>query len=130
MKRIDFYKKKEKLHQQIIEAICKILDANMVTVINFKDLGMCGGYVCLATDGSAVEYQIKKLKHDIGTDYLGIEIDDEWGNEIHANINDDVLNASCDTVYEAVYDLFYSKQCKEERKRFYDRQKETEGAAD
>ena len=104
----------------MIEAICKILDANMVEVINFEDLGMCGGYVCLAMFSPAEEYQIKKLKHDIGTDYLGIEVDDEWGNEIHATINDDVLNASFDTVYEAVYDLFYSKKCKEERKRFYD----------
>lgn len=130
MTRINFYKKKKKLHQQIINSICKILDANMITVINFKDLGMCGGYVCLAMDGPAVEYQIKKLKHDICTDYLGIEIDDEWGNEIHATINDDVLNASCETVYEAVYDLFYSKKYKEERERFYDMQKGTEGAAD
>ena len=123
MKRIDFYKKKEKLHQQIINAICKILDANMVTVINFEDLGMCGGYVCLAMDGPAVEYQIKKLKHDIGTDYLGIEIDDEWGNEIHANINDDVLNASFDTVYDAVYDLFYDKDCKSEREHLFAKMK-------
>ena len=120
MRRIDFYKKKEKLHVQMIEAICKILDVNMVEVINFEDLGMCGGYVCLAMFSPAEEYQIKKLKHDIGTDYLGIEVDDEWGNELHATINDDVLNASFDTVYEAVYDLFYSKKCKEERKRFYD----------
>lgn len=130
MKRIDFYKKKEKLHTQIIEAICKILDANMVTVINFEDLGMFGGYVCLAMEGSAIEYQIKKLKHDICTDYLWVEIDDEWGNEILTTINDDILKASCDTVYEAVYDLFYSKKCKEERKRLYDMQKGTEGAAD
>lgn len=126
MRRIDFYKKKKMLHNQMIGAICKILDAQMADEINFKDLGMSGGYVCLAMDSPAVECQIKKLKHDIGTDYLGIEIDDECGNELHATINVDVLNASFDTVYEAVYDLFYSKNCKEERKRFYDRQKGTQ----
>lgn len=130
MRHIDFYKKKEKLHNQIIVAICKIMDANMITEINFKDLGINGGYACIADMGPVFEAQIEKLKHDIGTDYLGIEVSDEWGNEIHCDLNDGVLNASFDTVYDAVYDLLYKKEYKKERERLYDRQKRIEEAAD
>lgn len=123
MKRIDFYKKKEKIHKQMIEAICKIMDAHMVTEINFKDLGLNGGYACISDMGPVFEAEIEKLKHDIGADYLGIEVSDEWGNTICANLNDDVLNASFDTVYDAVYDLFYNKDCKSEREHLFAKMK-------
>ena len=123
MRRIDFYKKKLKLHEEIIKAICKVMDANMVEHINFQDIGMDGGYVCMAPEGPAVETRVLKIKHTIGTNYLQIipencdyyDFDGKW-----FSLNDDVLNASFDTVYEAVYDLFYSKHYKEERKRFND----------
>ena len=117
MRHIDFYKKKEKIHKQMIEAICKIMDAHMVTEINFEDLGLNGGYACISDMGPVFEAEIEKLKHDIGTDYLGIEVSDEWGNTICTNLNDGVLNASFDTVYEAVHDLFYDRNCKYERER-------------
>ena len=123
MKHIDFYKKKEKIHNQMIEAISRRMDAHMVDEINVKDLGINGGYACYAAFGPAQECQIEKLKHDIGTNNLSFEITDEWGNERHADLNDDVLNASFDTVYDAVYDLFYSKNCKEERKRLFSKTK-------
>lgn len=126
MKKIDFYKKKEKLHMQIISGVCKILDANMVEFIDFEELEMCGGYICLAKDGLAVEHQVSKLKHTIGTDHLEVEVHDEWCNSIHADLNEDVLDASCDTVYDAVYDLFCNKQFKEKRKQFYDTQRITD----
>lgn len=123
MKKIDFYKKKEKLHTQMIEAISRIMDAHMVDEINFKDLGINGGYACYAAFGPVQECQIEKLKHDIGTNNLSFETTDEWGNEIHADLDDDVLNGSFDTIYDAVYDLFYSKNCKEERKRLFSKTK-------
>ena len=123
MRRIDFYKKKEKLNKQMINAICNIMDANLVEEINFKDLGVDGGYACILVGETACEYQIDKLKHDIGTDYLGVEVTDEWGNEVHANLNDDALNASFDTVYDAVYYLLYDKEFADERKRLMEHQK-------
>ena len=133
MRKIDFYKRKEKLHKQIIEAICKIMDEHMVEKINFMDLGMDGGYVCVAPEGPSVETRVLELKHPIGSNFLQFvpeDVDGCWFDGKWFSFNDDVLNASFDTVYEAVYDLFYSKRYKEERKRLYDKQKGTQGAAD
>ena len=133
MRKIDFYKRKEKLHKQIIEAICKIMDEHMVEKINFMDLGIHGGYVCIAPDGLAVETSVLKIKHQIGSDILQFvpeDVDGCWFDGKWFSLNDDVLNASFDTVYEAVYDLFYDKRYKEERKRLYDTEKQTQGTAD
>ncbi len=113
MRRIDFYKKKQRLHEEIIQAICEIMDRQMVEEIDFEKVGMDGGYVCMAPEGPAVETRVLKIKHTIGTNYLQIvpencdyyDFDGKW-----FSLNDDVLNASFDTVYEAVYDLFYDKR--------------------
>lgn len=127
MKRIDFYDKKVQLHEQMIDAICEIMDKKMVSEINFAKIGMCGGYVCTAIDGPATEQQVLKLRHTIGTcileyvpEYDYYFFDDENENEEWLSLNDDVLNASIDTVYDAVYDLLYNPVFVEERKRFYD----------
>lgn len=126
MKRVDFYNKKVQLHEQMIDAICEILDKNKITEIDFTEIDMCGGYVCTAIDGPAIEQRVLKLRHTIGTCILEYvpEYDENHlfndETEKWLSLNDDVLYASFDTVYDAVYDLLYNPIFFEERKRFHD----------
>ena len=120
MRRIDFYKKKRKLHEEIIGAICKVMDANMVEEIDFEKAGMDGGYVLVGLDSLVCEKRVLKIKHVICTNNLKIMAEDTGGCDDRKwfSLNDnDVLNASFDTVYETIYDLFYSKHFKEARKQ-------------
>ena len=132
MERIDFYKKKAELHDEMIRAICEIMDNQMVEEIDFEHLGMNGGYAVIAPSFSpAFEAPVYKLSHKMGTNELDAILFDEYGNRWDASLNDyDVLNASIGTVYEAVYDLFYNDNFKEERRIFNDTQRRNQGAVD
>ena len=111
MKPIDFYKKKRKLHDEMIAAICKILDKFGVNEIDFENAGIDGGYACLSIDGPAEEVRVLRLRKtgenclEFIPEGLGyLNYDNRW-----RNMERDVLYASIDTVYEAVYDMFYKK---------------------
>ena len=107
MERIDFYRKKKDLHNEMLQAIVALFDKAGLDEIDFMPEGewQRNAYVLYCPDGaySIQEFQVHKVRCVDGLiEVLAEDDEDEhWISCEHAG---DIMTDSLDSLYEAVYD--------------------------
>ena len=107
MKRIDFYRKKKDLHNEMLQAIVALFDKSGFDEIDFMPEGewQRNAYVLYCPDGaySIQEFQVHKVRFVNGLIEVLAEGDEDehWISCEHAG---DIMTDSLDSLYEAVYD--------------------------
>ena len=110
MERIDFYRKKKNLHNEMLDAIVELFNKTSITEFDFlpDDGFQRNCFVILSTDGadSTEEVLVKKVRCEDG-DVLILPFGwDMWVScEYAGKIVTDTLDDLYDAVYEAVADI-------------------------
>ena len=110
MERIDFYRKKKNLHNEMLDAIVELFNKTSITEFDFlpDDGFQINCFVIISTDGadSTEEVLVKKVRCEDG-DLLILPFGwDMWVSCEHSGkVVTDTLDDLYDAVYEAVADI-------------------------
>lgn len=98
---IDFYKKREVLHNEIVDAIKDLMQSHNITEIDFRDYETDDAYICNATLAPAVEEVVAKVRLNDGL--VEVMTTDSEDYDRWLDITDDCLLASGSMIYDVLY---------------------------
>lgn len=99
--KIDFYAKREALHNEILNAIKGLMQSHNVTDIDFRDYNVDTAYIVNATIAPAVEEVVAKVRLNDGL--VEVMTTDSEDYDRWLDITDDCLLASGSTIYDSLY---------------------------
>ena len=107
MERIDFYNKKLTLHNEMYDAIVELMRKHNVNELDLRDYDVDNAYVCNAAIIPAIEEMVIKIRLKVFLEVTTNGYDED--DDVWLCLTDDVLLASFDTLYDAVYQILEGK---------------------